>query len=91
MDAAAREHLRRAGLGEYFTHRTGHGLGLEVHEAPYIVEGGKERLAKGMFFTVEPGAYLPGRLGVRIEDDVTIEGRKAMEITDPPKEYGWWQ
>jgi len=91
VDAAAREHLKRAGLGEYFTHRTGHGLGLEVHEAPYIVEGGEERLAKSMFFTVEPGAYLPGRLGVRIEDDVTIEGRKALEITGPPKEYGWWQ
>lgn len=91
VDAAARQHLTRAGLGDYFTHRTGHGLGLEVHEAPYIVEGGKERLGKGMFFTVEPGAYLPGKLGVRIEDDVTVEERKASVITQTPKEYGWWQ
>ena len=91
VDAAARQHLARAGLGKYFTHRTGHGLGLEVHEAPYIVDGGKERLGGNMFFTVEPGAYLPGKLGVRIEDDVTIEGKKAVAITDPPKEFGWWQ
>jgi len=91
VDAAARTHLTRAGLGRFFTHRTGHGLGLEVHEAPYIVEGGKEKLAKNVFFTVEPGAYLPGRLGVRIEDDVTIDGRRAVAITNPPKEYGWWQ
>jgi Xaa-Pro aminopeptidase len=91
VDQAARGHLTRAGLGKFFTHRTGHGLGLEVHEAPYIVEGGKEKLGRNMFFTVEPGAYLPGKLGVRIEDDVTIEGKRALAITDPPKEYGWWQ
>jgi Xaa-Pro aminopeptidase len=91
VDRAARHRLREAGLGEYFTHRTGHGLGLEVHEAPYIVEGGHERLANRMFFTVEPGAYLPGKLGVRIEDDVTIQGKRPVEITDPPKEFGWWQ
>lgn len=91
VDSGAREHLTRAGLGKYFVHRTGHGLGLEVHEAPYIVEGGKERLARNMFFTVEPGAYLPGRLGVRTEDDVMIEGKKAVVITHPPKEFGWWQ
>lgn len=91
VDGAARGRLREAGLGEYFTHRTGHGLGLEVHEAPYIVDGGRERLASGMFFTVEPGAYLPGKLGVRIEDDIMIQGKKSVEITDPPKEFGWWQ
>lgn len=91
VDRAARTHLRKAGLGRYFTHRTGHGLGLEVHEAPYVVEGGKEKLRDGMFFTVEPGAYLTGKLGVRIEDDVTIEGGKAVEISSTPKEYGWWR
>lgn len=91
VDSAARNLLQRAGLGRYFTHRTGHGLGLEVHEAPYIVEGGRERLRGGMFFTVEPGAYLTGKLGVRIEDDIMIEGRRAVEITRPPKEYGWWR
>jgi Xaa-Pro aminopeptidase len=91
VDSAARTHLMRAGLGRFFTHRTGHGLGLEVHEAPYIVEGGREKLAANMFFTVEPGAYLPGRLGVRIEDNVTIDGKTALVTTNPPKEYGWWQ
>lgn len=90
VDAAARNHLARAGLGRYFIHRTGHGLGLEVHEAPYIVEGGEEKLKDGMCFTVEPGVYLRGRLGVRIEDDVLIEKGKAAEITSPPKEFGWW-
>jgi len=90
VDAAARVHLRRAGLGKYFIHRTGHGLGLEVHEAPYITQGGREKLRRNMFFTVEPGAYIPGKLGVRIEDNVMIDGKKAIEITDPPKEYAWW-
>lgn len=90
VDAAARSHLAKAGLGRYFIHRTGHGLGLEVHEAPYIVEGGKERLARNMFFTVEPGVYIPGKLGVRIEDNVLIKGKRAVETTDPPKDYGWW-
>jgi len=91
VDGAARSYLERAGLGKYFIHRTGHGLGLEVHEAPYIVEGGKEKLRNGMFFTVEPGAYLTGKLGVRIEDDVMIEGGKAVEISSTPKEHGWWR
>jgi Xaa-Pro dipeptidase len=90
VDAAARGRLSRAGLGRFFIHRTGHGLGLEVHEAPYIVEGGKERLKDGMCFTVEPGAYVRGKLGVRIEDDVLLENGEAKEITSPPKEYGWW-
>ncbi len=90
VDAAARNHLAKAGLGKYFIHRTGHGLGLEVHEAPYIVEGGREVLRDGMCFTVEPGAYLRGSLGVRMEDDVLIERGRAVEITSPPKEFGWW-
>lgn len=90
VDAAARNHLVKAGLGKYFIHRTGHGLGLEVHEAPYIVEGGKEKLKNGMCFTVEPGAYLRRKLGVRMEDDVLVEHGRAVEITTPPKEFGWW-
>ena len=90
VDLAARNRLAKAGLGKYFIHRTGHGLGLEVHEAPYIVEGGKEKLRDGMCYTVEPGAYLRGKLGVRIEDDVLMEKGRAKEITTPPKEYGWW-
>lgn len=91
VDEAARGILRRAGLGKYFIHRTGHGLGLEVHEAPYIVEGGKEKLGPGMCFTVEPGVYIRGKLGVRMEDNVLVEGKKGVEITDVPKEFGWWR
>ncbi len=91
VDGAARNHLTKVGLGRYFIHRTGHGLGLEVHEAPYIVEGGKEKLRNGMCFTVEPGAYLRGKLGVRIEDDVLMENGRATEITTTPKDFGWWR
>lgn len=90
VDDAARGVLRKAGLGKYFIHRTGHGLGLEVHEAPYIVEGGRERLGPNMCFTVEPGVYMRGKLGVRMEDNMLIEGRKGVEITHAPKEFGWW-
>lgn len=90
VDGAARGVLKKAGMGKYFIHRTGHGLGLEVHEAPYIVERGRERLATNMCFTVEPGVYIRGRLGVRIEDDVLMGGKKGAATTDPPKEFGWW-
>ena len=90
VDGAARGVLNRAGLGKYFIHRTGHGLGLEVHEAPYIVEGGREKLGRSMCFTVEPGVYIRGKLGVRIEDDVLMEGKRGRAITNTPKEYGWW-
>lgn len=93
VDSAARRSLTKDGLGRYFIHRTGHGLGLEVHEAPYIVAEGRERLRPGMAFTVEPGAYLPGKLGVRIEDDVVIsEGGQAVVTTSKvPKDFGWWR
>lgn len=91
VDGAARRSLAADGLGERFTHRTGHGLGLEVHEAPYIIPGGKEKLRNGMFFTVEPGVYFPGKMGVRIEDDLTIEGGRSVTITDIPRELGWWR
>jgi Xaa-Pro aminopeptidase len=93
VDAAARDSLKKDGLARYFIHRTGHGLGLEVHEAPYLVAGGKELLRSGMVFTVEPGAYIPEKLGVRIEDDVTISKSGDGEVTTGkvPKEYGWWR
>ena len=91
VDSAARSVLNGAGMGRNFFHRTGHGLGLEVHEAPYIVEGGTEELGPNMCFTVEPGAYFRGKLGVRIEDDVLIQGKKGVAITDAPKEFGWWK
>jgi Xaa-Pro aminopeptidase len=69
VDAAAREPITAAGYGEYFIHRTGHGIGLEVHEDPYIVSGNTEALLPGMAFSVEPGIY-PGPHGARIEDIV---------------------
>jgi Xaa-Pro aminopeptidase len=92
VDAAARDSLRKDGLGKYFIHRTGHGLGLEVHEAPYMVAGSRELLRPGMVFTIEPGAYIPGKLGVRIEDDVVISKAGEGEVTTAkvPKEFGWW-
>jgi Xaa-Pro dipeptidase len=72
VDGAARQVIAAAGYGEYFIHRTGHGLGLEVHEAPSLMAGNEEPLVAGMVFTVEPGVYLPGQVGVRIEDDVLV-------------------
>jgi len=72
VDRAAREVIERAGFGERFIHRTGHGIGLEEHEPPYIVESNREPLEPGMCFSIEPGIYLPGELGVRIEDIVTV-------------------
>jgi Xaa-Pro aminopeptidase len=70
VDRAARAVIEKTGYGEYFIHRTGHGIGLEVHEHPYMVEGNDRPLETGMTFSVEPGIYLPGRFGVRIEDIV---------------------
>ncbi|HVE99635.1 MAG TPA: Xaa-Pro peptidase family protein [Mycobacteriales bacterium] len=70
VDAAARDVIADAGFGEYFIHRTGHGIGLEEHEEPYIVAGNTEPLEPGFAFSVEPGIYLPGRYGARIEDIV---------------------
>ncbi len=72
VDAAARDLLVAAGYGEYFVHRTGHGIGLEEHEEPYIVAGNDLVLDPGMAFSVEPGVYLPGRFGLRIEDIVVV-------------------
>jgi Xaa-Pro aminopeptidase len=72
VDRAARTVIEGAGLGDLFLHRTGHGIGLELHEAPYIVEGNEEPLRPGMCFSIEPGVYLPGEFGVRIEDIVTV-------------------
>jgi Xaa-Pro dipeptidase len=91
IDGAARECLRRKGLDTYFVHRTGHGLGLEVHEAPYIVPGGLEVIQPGMAFTIEPGAYMQGKTGIRIEDDLISTEKSSKVLTKAvPKSFGWW-
>ncbi len=86
VDRAARDVIARAGYAQYFVHRTGHGLGLEGHEPPYIVEGNLEPLQVGMTFTVEPGIYLPGLGGVRIEDDVVITATGCDTLTSLSRE-----
>ena len=73
VDAASRRVIDDAGYGEFFIHRTGHGIGLDGHEHPYLVRGNRERLESGMAFSIEPGIYLPGRFGVRIEDIAVID------------------
>ncbi|HDQ73516.1 MAG TPA: aminopeptidase P family protein [Chloroflexi bacterium] len=87
VDRAARRVIEQAGYGAYFNHRTGHGLGLEVHEPPYIVEGNERLLEPGMTFTVEPGIYLPGQGGVRIEDDVLVTADGGESLTTFPREF----
>jgi Xaa-Pro aminopeptidase len=83
VDAAARKVLRKAGLGRYFTHSTGHGVGLEIHETPRVADGQSEILKPGMVITIEPGVYFPGKWGVRIEDmvAVTVGGCEVMTPT----------
>jgi Xaa-Pro aminopeptidase len=86
VDAAAREVIADSGYGEYFIHRTGHGIGLEVHEEPYIVAGTTEPLAPGFAFSVEPGIYLPGRHGARIEDIVVCTEDGAERVNNRPRD-----
>jgi len=86
VDRAARKVIADAGYGQYFCHRTGHGIGLQVHEAPYIVEGNETILREGHSFTVEPGVYLPGRFGVRIENVVTITANGCESLNAEPEQ-----
>jgi Xaa-Pro aminopeptidase len=86
VDAAARNVLAEAGLAEYFVHRTGHGIGLSVHEEPYIVAGNDLPLQVGMAFSVEPGIYFPGRWGARIEDIVVVAEDGAQSVNHRPHE-----
>lgn len=80
VDRATRRVIIEAGYGEHFIHRTGHGIGLEIHEEPYLVEGNTELLAKGMVFSIEPGIYLLGEMGVRIEDTVAITDEGPIRL-----------
>ncbi|GAA0589746.1 Xaa-Pro peptidase family protein [Kutzneria viridogrisea] len=84
VDAAAREVITEAGFGEYFVHRTGHGIGLDVHEDPYIVAGNELVLEAGMAFSIEPGIYLPGRWGARIEDIVVATEDGVLNLNNQP-------
>ncbi|MDO9546943.1 MAG: aminopeptidase P family protein [Pelolinea sp.] len=81
LDAAAREIINSAGYGDYFTHRTGHGIGLEAHEEPYIAPQNKTEITHGMIFTIEPGIYIPSKGGVRIEDNVFASKSDLMTLT----------
>jgi Xaa-Pro aminopeptidase len=86
VDRAARKSLRDSGLAKYFTHSTGHGVGLEIHEAPRIGAGQSEILRPGMVITIEPGVYFPGRWGVRIEDMVLVTEQGCEVLTPTSKE-----
>ena len=87
VDAAARKVLRKAGLGRYFTHSTGHGVGLEIHESPRVADGQREILQPGMVITIEPGVYFPGKWGVRIEDMVAVTAGGCEVMTPTGKDF----
>jgi Xaa-Pro aminopeptidase len=86
VDAAARSIIGAAGYGQEFIHRTGHGIGLETHEEPYIVAGNATVLQPGMTFSIEPGIYLPGRHGARIEDIVAITEDGSERLNLAPRD-----
>jgi Xaa-Pro aminopeptidase len=87
VDAAARKVLRKAKLDLYFTHSTGHGVGLEIHEAPRVADGQREILQPGMVITIEPGVYFPGKWGVRIEDMVVVTAGGCEVLTPTSKDF----
>ncbi|TKB07604.1 Xaa-Pro peptidase family protein [Desulforhopalus sp. IMCC35007] len=86
VDRQTREVIEKGGYGQYFTHRTGHGIGLECHEDPYMRQGNGQLLEVGMTYTVEPGIYLPGQNGVRIEDDVLITAQGPVSLSTMTRE-----
>jgi Xaa-Pro aminopeptidase len=86
LDTTARDLITAAGYGEYFIHRVGHGLGLSLHEEPYLVQGNSLPLEAGMVFSDEPGIYLPGRFGVRVEDTVVCTPDGARKINHAPRD-----
>jgi Xaa-Pro aminopeptidase len=86
VDDAARGVISRAGYGEYFVHRTGHGLGLEGHEPPYLTSTSETILEEGMVFSIEPGIYLPDRFGVRLEEIVILEPAGPRIVSRLPRD-----
>ena len=86
VDGAARKVLKRAGLARFFTHSTGHGVGLEIHESPRIAAGQQQLLQPGMVITIEPGAYIPGKWGVRVEDMVVVTQAGCEVLTPTTKD-----
>jgi Xaa-Pro aminopeptidase len=86
IDRVARRVISEAGYGEAFLHRTGHGIGVTTHEPPYLVEGEEQELVPGMCFSIEPGIYLPGRFGVRIEDIVTVTATAGRRLNTTPRD-----
>ena len=87
VDQAARNALKKVKLDRYFTHSTGHGLGLEVHEMPRLGRGEQTILQEGMVLTVEPGVYLEGLGGIRIEDDVVVTAKGIVDLTTAPRDF----
>jgi len=87
VDRAARKTLQKKGLAKYFTHSTGHGVGLEIHEAPRVAKGQQEILQPGMVITIEPGVYLSGQWGVRIEDIVIVTEQGCEVLSPTQKEF----
>lgn len=86
IDSAARNVMAKYGYDKYFIHRTGHGLGIDVHEEPYISPGNTKLLKEGMVFTIEPGIYLRGKFGIRIEDDVVVLNKKGVRLTEAERD-----
>jgi Xaa-Pro dipeptidase len=86
VDKTVREVIEDAGYGEYFTHRTGHGMGLDGHENPSVDKSNHNVLEPGMVFTIEPGIYIVGKVGVRIEDNVVVTKEGCESLTTFPRE-----
>jgi Xaa-Pro aminopeptidase/Xaa-Pro dipeptidase len=86
VDLAAREYIERAGYGKFFTHSTGHGVGIEIHEPPRVYKEEKTPIKEGMVFTIEPGVYLPGLGGIRLENIVVVEKEGARVLQTTPLE-----